>query len=127
MKKELIICIIVIILIIALNIITANHTKNVMNEITQELDKVREKIISETDKDINQELQTIQDKWEEKNTCLAYYIEHDELEKIGLYLTETKSNIEREEYNMAIQNIDSTKFIIKHIKDKYQFTLKNIF
>jgi len=98
-----------------------------MDEITKELDITREKLISKNTDNINEEIQNILDKWEEKNTGLAYYIEHNELEKVELYLTEAKSNIETEEYNMALQSIDDTKFIIKHIKDKYKFTFKNIF
>ena len=58
---------------------------------------------------------------------LAYYIEHDELEKIELYLTALKSNIETKEYNQAVVEVDSCIFILKHIEEKYSFNLQNIF
>lgn len=65
--------------------------------------------------------------WDNMYKKLAYYIEHDELEKIELYITALKSNVETEEYNQAVEKIDSCIFILKHIEEKYSFNLQNIF
>lgn len=127
MKKAITICIVVIILIVILNIITENHTNAVMDEIVEDLDIIREKLIMKNSEDLNENIEEIVDKWKERSKSLAYYIEHDEIEKVELYLLETKSNIEVEEYNIAVTSLDSCKFIIEHIKDKYTFKLVNIF
>lgn len=127
MKKEIFICAIVVIFIVVLNIITSNHTTAIMDEITKELNEVREGLIQGKSDGLNEKIDKIAEKWKEKSEELAYYIEHDELEKVELYIVETKSNIETSEYNMAIQGLDSCKFIISHIKEKYKFSLKNIF
>lgn len=58
---------------------------------------------------------------------MVIYIEHNELEKAEMYIVEAKSHIETNEYSMAIESLDSCKFIIDHIIDKYEFSLKNIF
>ena len=42
-------------------------------------------------------------------------------------MLETESYIEVEEYDVAVQTLDTCNFIIDHIKDKYEFSLKNIF
>ena len=72
-------------------------------------------------------IQEIIDKWNEKKEILVIYLEHTELEKVEMYILEANSNIETGEYTMAIQSIDTSNFIIDHIKDKYQFSLENIF
>lgn len=65
--------------------------------------------------------------WNERKETLTIYLEHTELEKAEMYILEAKSNIETEEYRIAIQALDTSVFIIDHIKDKYEFSLKNIF
>ena len=58
---------------------------------------------------------------------MVLYIEHIEIEKVEMYLTETKSLIEAEEYGIALEALDVCNFSIDNIKDKYDFSLKNIF
>ena len=58
---------------------------------------------------------------------MVIYLEHTELEKAEMYLLETKSHIETKDYEMAVVSLDTCKFIIEHIMDKYDFSLKNIF
>jgi len=127
MKKEIIISIVVIILIITLNIFTQNHTDSSMNEVQAKLSEIRKELILASDKNLNEQSKELKSIWKEKSKSLTYYIEHNELEKVELYICEVNSNIETKEYNMAIQSIDTCDFIISHIKDKYKFSLKNIF
>ena len=58
---------------------------------------------------------------------MAYFIEHNELEKVETNLTNIKSYIEEDELDMAISSIDEAEFILKHIKEKNSFNLENIF
>ena len=58
---------------------------------------------------------------------MAYYIEHDELEKVRTNLTELKSHTETEEYEEAINDLDKSVFVLEHIEEKSEFNLKNIF
>ena len=127
MKKEIIICIVVVTLIIVLNVITQNHTNNSMLEIQEGLSKIREKLIANNDNELEKNSREILNEWKEKSESLAYYIEHDELEKVEQYMREMDSNIETKEYEMAVQALDTCDFIISHIKEKYKFSLKNIF
>ncbi|MCI8393573.1 MAG: DUF4363 family protein [Clostridia bacterium] len=72
-------------------------------------------------------MQEVVDTWNDKKEILVIYLEHTELEKAEMYILEAKSHLETEEYTMAIQSIDTANFIIDHIKDKYEFSIKNIF
>lgn len=58
---------------------------------------------------------------------MAYYIEHDELEKVETNLTALKSFVDSNEYVDAMSELDKSVFVLKHIEDKYAFNLQNIF
>ena len=129
MYKETVICIITIILIIILNFITENYTKESVSELTYELSNLKE-IISEDnmkDEQIQSKINDIYDKWNKRYDILAYYLEHDELEKVENNLTSLRSAVETEAYSEAISEVDEATFIMKHIERKNSFDLKNIF
>ena len=69
----------------------------------------------------------VKEEWETRHDKLAYYIEHDELEKVETNLTSMNSFLETNEYAEAISELDKDIFILKHIKEKYEFNLENIF
>lgn len=128
MQKELFICIIIIISIVVGNILTHNNTKSAIAEVNTNLQEVSNKIWQkENDNEIQDAISTSKEIWDDKYKVLAYYIEHDELEKVSEALVKAKSNISAEEYNTAIENIDSCIFLLQHIEEKDKFSLKNIF
>ena len=134
MKKELINCIIIFILIIVTNIITQNYTKKCVSIMNQKLDILKETSLAAEKEDsknlsddVNTKIRDIENTWNECQEKLAYYIEHDELEKVTEALIRAKSNINAEEYNTAIENIDGCIFLLQHIEEKDKFSLKNIF
>ena len=128
MQKELFICIIIIISIVVGNILTHNNTKSAIAEVNTNLQEVSNKIWQkENDNEIQDAISTSKEIWDDKYKVLAYYIEHVELEKVSEALVKAKSNISAEEYNTAIENIDSCTFLLQHIEEKDKFSLKNIF
>lgn len=72
-------------------------------------------------------IEKAEEKWNEVKQKMVIYIEHTELEKVEMYIKEAKSCIETREYTIAIQMLDVCDFIMEHIKDKYELSLKNIF
>ena len=65
--------------------------------------------------------------WKDYFEKLAYYIEHNELEKVETNLTSLKSYLETEQYHDAANELDKAEFVLKHIEDKNSFNLMNIF
>ena len=126
MKKEIIICFVVIAAIVTLSIITETHTDNIMGKTESNLGTLRKDLFGQNQNNKN-EISDILNYWEEEKQLLSIYIEHDELEKIETCLREINSNIETEEYNVAVQSLDTCVFLISHIRDKYKLSLKNIF
>lgn len=129
MIKELIISIFIIILIFVGDTVTQKYTKQSVEEVSVDLKQLREELI---ENDINFEkvkdsIDKIHDNWDDKYEKLAYYIEHDELEKVKTQLTALRGYIEKEEHSEALAEVDISIYILEHIKDKNSFNLKNIF
>lgn len=129
MYKEIIICSIVIIIVVGLNILTENYTKESVTSMTGDLKRLKEDMISEeqNEEDLNNKIEEIVNNWNEKHNKLAYYIEHDELEKVETELVSLKGNIEVKEYEQGIPNLNNCIFILEHIKEKTALQIKNIF
>lgn len=129
MLKETIICIVIVIAIIFGNNVTQDYTKESVNELSSGLMTLRENVNQEDmqNEKIKDEAENIYKQWEKRHEKLAYYIEHDELEKVETELIGIKSDLETEDYEELVIGIDKSVFILKHIEDKYAFNLQNIF
>ncbi len=129
MYKELIISIIVVGLIVVGNIITQNNTTQAVEQISSSLTTVREEIQKpNTNQEQSKKLIEEADKiWQERYETMAYYIEHNELEKVETELTKLKANIDMEEYAQGVENLDNCVFILENIKDKTALKILNIF
>ena len=129
MLKEIIICIIIVISIVFGNSMTQNYTKESVNKLCSELMLLRETVSQENMEDdkIKNDAENVYKEWEKRHEKLAYYIEHDELEKVETEVIGIKSDLETEDYEELIIGIDKSVFILEHIEDKYAFNLQNVF
>ena len=82
MYKELIICTVIIIIIVTLDIFLQNYTKTSTMEIEKLLSEIKESIENKDLDSQKNKLNILDQTWEKKHNRLAYYIEHDELEKV---------------------------------------------
>lgn len=129
MSKELIICIVVVIMIFGLNYITQTNTDRAVEQMKQYLEDTRQELL---DKSPNYDMarkkaEATFNKWEELDDTMAFYIEHDEIEKVTTAITSTKSFVEKEDDSQAVDSIDRCKYILEHIDEREKFTLDNIF
>ena len=127
MYKEIIICIFIIILIIGLDIFTQNYTKKSTIEITECLSELKNEIENENLENAKLKIEELDQKWDNKHDKLAYYIEHDELEKVDTAIVQVKSFVENDDIPSAIAELETGKFVLEHIERKYKFNLQNIF
>lgn len=128
MYKEIIIIVLIVILIFGLNIITQNYTESTAKIMQESLDEIRQDLENNKESKIIQEkINKLNDEWEKRNDNLAYYLEHDELEKIESELTALNSNILTEDYEQGREKLDRCYFLLEHVKDKETVSLSNIF
>ncbi len=127
--KEIIICIVVIIFIVVLNIITESYTKYSVETTSKGLEELKEMINKEekNKEEIEEKVSNIKLNWENNYKKLAYYVEHDELEKVNTELVSLKANIEVEEYEQGMPDLEKCIFILQHIKEKSAMQIKNVF
>ena len=129
MKKEIIICIIVVIFVLIGNIITQNYTRKSVETTNAKLIELKEKLsmLSKDDEKLKEAVKDIKEDWDEKQEKLAYYIEHDELEKVETQIHLLSGEVEAKLYEDAVPEADKCMFILEHIKDKTALNVKNIF
>ena len=129
MRKEWIICIIVILIVIVSNIFTQNYTKESVEFMDKKLETLKESLLKEEveKENVKEEMEDVMKDWKERYEKLAYFIEHDELEKVETELTSLKANIQLEQYEEGIPDLDKSIFILNHINEKFKMNIKNIF
>ena len=134
MLKEFIICTIIIIVIFIGNGLTQGYSEDSIESMNQKLvnleemiNKDKSEILNDDKEKIKKAEEKISKQWEEMFSRLAYYIEHEELEKFSKNLENIKTYIRIEKYEEAIKEIREGIFILNHIEDKYSFNLQNIF
>lgn len=127
MYKEIIITIVIIVLVIIGDFFSQSFTEKNINEMNIELDDLQ-KIIEEKDYSGSKtKINEIGEKWNDKINIMAYYLEHDELEKVTTQLYEISGYIEIGQIDECVPFIYNCKFLLNHIKEKEVFNLKNIF
>ena len=129
MVKEFVICLMILILIFVGNGITQGYSRSSIENINEKLANLREEMNKEeiNHEEIVKKEEEIDKEWEEMFSRLAYYIEHEELEKVSRNLENTKTYIKLKEYDNATKEINEGIYILNHIEDKYSFNLQNIF
>lgn len=131
MTKELIICIVIVVLIFIGNAFTQRYLDNSVTETSENLNELKKELVKDKE-EINLDLaqnsiESIYETWEKKQGKLSFYIEHNELEKVNTQLTGLIGCIEMEEFAQAVPELDKAVFILEHIKNKSMVSLKNIF
>lgn len=132
MQKEIFIVIIIIIAIVSIDVLTNNYTKKNFGRIDEKLEEIKKiglSLINEEDKEdeLKNKLGELEKDWHNINSKTAFFLEHDELEKINSSMIKFKSYFELGEYTEAIPELENCKFILKHLQDKEAIDLINLF
>ena len=106
---------------------TQRYTDKTTAEITEIFSELKELAVKEEKDKMETKMAGLDEKWNKKHDKLAYYIEHDELEKVDTAIVSAKSYIQTEDYSSAASELDVGKFVLEHIQKKYKFNLVNVF
>lgn len=128
MWRDIVFCVIIIIVIVVLDFFIQDYIKNSVEEMTVKLDDLKQEVSNKEEDKINEvDTKEITEAWEERYKILASVIEHDELEKVEKNITGIYSALESKELSEVISELDESMFILRHIKDKYSFKIENVF
>ena len=127
MYKEIVIILTIIVLIVGLDILTNNYTTKSVAIMSEELNVLRKAILEGRKEDSQNKMSHIKEIWQQKKEVLAYYLEHDELEKVETQLIGLAANINMGEQKESIVQLDTAIFILEHIEKKEKFDISSIF
>lgn len=139
MQKEITIILIIIIVIITAHIVTQNYTKKSVLFMTEKLNEIEDiaKQIDENDKqnidskemqdELSKKINDIRTEWSKINKNMAFYIEHDELEKVNTSLILMDGYLNMEDYSQGVPELENCEYILRHIKDKQSLQIINLF
>ena len=128
MKKEAIITISIVLLILLAEWLTQGYTHKAFAEIEDNLTQLKEEILqtNANSEQLINKTEQIAELWESKQENLSYYLEHNELEKVNTQIVLIKGYLESDSPQDAIPDLEEGLYIIEHIKEKEAFKLKNI-
>lgn len=128
--KEIIALIIIVICVVGSDIYVLNFTENSIAEIEKDFNKIIENALNEENYKKEYEIEKIEkfeEKWKEIENKLAYFTEHDELEKVSVTIAIMKADVEANLKEDAYEKMQEIKFRMEHIKTKQKLKLNNIF
>lgn len=127
--KQVIIVIIILIIIFG----GAWYTQNFLNEtsdiLVSRLENLKTDLETESvdENRLKEETDEIYGEWEDINEKWSVIVLHDEIDLIETSLIRMKSKIKIGEIDESMEDIDTSIFLLKHIKEKEKTSLKNIF
>ncbi len=122
--KEYVIIFLVIVFVASIEIITDSITDKTISDINISIKEVEDAL--ETDEAMDK-INDLCLSWKRESDKLSFYMEHDELEKVGVLVDNVKSDIKNENTEDVNQELDEIKFLLDHVKDKQKLQLKSIF
>lgn len=128
MKREAIITISIVLLILSAEWLTQKYTHKSFAEVEENLIQLKEEILqtNANNSQLIEKTEQIAELWERKQENLSYYLEHNELEKVNTQIVLIKGYLESDSPQDAIPDLEEGLYIIEHIKEKEAFKLKNI-
>lgn len=124
-KKEIAIFVLIILFIMFCDIIFEEHFSTQKNEFELLISDLQELVLKE--QDAKNKSEELYQNWIEIESKAAYYVEHNELEKVSLKVGLIKKTVEINETDLTVEYLEEIKFLLDHIYDKDKLRLKNIF
>ena len=127
--KEFIIIITILMIIFGGALYTQNYLNNTSDRLVSKLENLKTDLESkiENQEKIEQQSDEIYGEWEDINEKWSVVVLHDEIDLIETSLIRMKSKIETGSFDESMEDLDTSIFLLKHIKEKEKTSLKNIF
>ena len=127
--KEIIIIISILIIIFAGSIITQMYLNKTSTLLIDKLENIKSDIENEKfDREkVSKKAEEMYSEWEKTNEKWSVIILHDEIDLIETALIKMKAEIKSGEIEDSMAEIDTSIFLLNHIKEKEKTSLKNIF
>lgn len=125
--KEYFIIIIILIIVFYIDYETNQMLQDAVSLMRDGITSIENKISENKEEEAQDEFNRLEKEWKEESDKLAIFVEHNELEKVSNNIEIIESNFKTNETEKVLENIAELKFMLKHIEEKNQLKLKNIF
>jgi len=127
--KEVIIIIIILIIVFAGAVYTQNYLNETSDMLVSKLENLKTDLETENieQKTLEEQADEIYGEWEDINEKWSVVVLHDEIDLIETSLIRMKSKIKTGDIEGSMEDLDTSIFLVKHIKEKEKTSLKNIF
>lgn len=127
--KETIIIIIILIIIFCGAFYIQNFLNNTSDTLVSKLEDLKTNMEKGkiTEEEMKNKSDEIYGEWEDINEKWSVIVLHDEIDLIETSLIRMKSKIKTGYVNESMEDLDTSIFLLKHIKEKEKTSLKNIF
>lgn len=127
--KEVVIIISILIIIFTGSIVTQRYLNKTSDLLVDELEEIKKNIENNdfNEKELAKKTEEMYEKWEKTNAKWSIIILHDEIDLIETSLIKMKAFIKTGEIEECMAELDTSIFLLNHIKEKEKTSLKNIF
>lgn len=125
MKKSIVICIVIVLLIVLGDVILQRYINYKFYSITEKLNEIGNNY--ENHEENLKNIDELNQIWNSSYKIMACYLEHDELEKVKTQLTIMEAAAQIDDFDMIYEETSRTKFIVEHINEKQSLKIDNIF
>ena len=127
--KEITIIILILMIIFGGALYTQKFLNNTADMLVSKLENLKTELENNNKEQQNLEQQTdeIYGDWENINEKWSVVVLHDEIDLIETSLIRMKSKIKTGSLDESMEDLDTSIFLLKHIKEKEKTSLKNIF
>ncbi|MGN1271243.1 MAG: DUF4363 family protein [Clostridia bacterium] len=127
--KEVVIVISILIIIFTGSIVTQRYLNKTSDLLVDELEEIKKNIENNdfNEKELAKKTEEMYEKWEKTNAKWSIIILHDEIDLIETSLIKMKAFIKTGEIEECMAELDTSIFLLNHIKEKEKTSLKNIF
>jgi len=127
--KEILIIISILILVIGSAFAIQNFLNKGTDELVAKLEEMKKDIKEDNFKreDLIKKTDKIYKEWKDVNDEWSTIVLHEEIDLIEMALIRMKSKIKIGKIDESMEDIDTSIFLLNHIKEKEKTSLKNIF
>lgn len=125
MKKEIIICLCIIITIIIGDMALQKYTSDTLKSINEKLEYMKYEL-EQSDNTSLLKMDEVNAEWDKKFNILTCYLEHNELEKVKTQLVSISAGIKVNDKEYVYEEIEKAIYILEHLKDKQMLKIDNI-
>ncbi len=125
--KEYMMITIIIVFVILIEIITSIITTRIVENLHYYIDLVEDGV---DNNNVGDRMEELSSEWQKSEIKLAFFMEHNELEKINADIINLRSNVKNRNnnnYEDIKEIIDEINYRLEYVKNKQKLSLKNIF